>query len=105
MWKKGERLISRPDPPKKTFEVTLRPHLPELVESVRELSGLKDEKEVFNAAFSLLFWAVDARIRQGEIGTLDPGGMKLTILRMPFLDRCADAALERGITRLPPVPY
>lgn len=105
LWERLRRLISGPHPPERTFEVTFRPHLLERLEFVQELGGLKSQKEVADAAYSMLLWAVDKRIRQVEIGTLNPGEAKLAILRMPFLDRCADAALERGITRLPPVPY
>ncbi len=105
MWERVKRLISGPHPPERTFEVTFRRHRLELLEFIQELSGLESQKEIADAAYTMLLWAVDARIRQAEIGKFNQGEAKLIILRMPFLDRCAEAALERGITRLPPVPY
>lgn len=87
------------------FIAILHPSRKELLKFVQELGGAKDQRELMNTALTLFLWAVDARIRQYDIAKLDRVTQSLNVLEMDFLDRCAKAALERGLTRLPPVPY
>jgi hypothetical protein len=57
------------------------------LESLRNTTGAKDYKELFNNALTMLSWAVEQRRAGREIGSINETEKSYRVLQMNILDR------------------
>ena len=77
------------------IQLDLDPQGVEIIQELKQNTGLRTHKELFNTAITVLHWAVEQQLKGRIVASLDEESENYRELQMPALDRAAALGKSR----------
>ena len=78
------------------LQIELNEHEVRILEWLKEMTGSRTHKDLFENGMTVLQWAVEQRLQQRTVASFDPGSKSYRELHMPALQQAAAIGLQRA---------
>jgi hypothetical protein len=78
------------------LQIDLNENDVQILEWLEKMTGSRTHKDLFDNSLTLLQWAVEQKVQQRTVASLDPGSKSYRELHMPALQRAAAIGVQQA---------